>query len=1124
MKYSIFLIFLLLNLSVFSQFKIGSNNKSFSSNVFLEIESTSGKKVVVSKDSAKVGIGTNTPTETLEIIGTIKIKDGTQGYGKILKSDSNGKASWQNQTNTFDSTTSSNGLTQNGKELKLGGALTGATTITTSSSNTLSLSGLSTGAATDSVLVADPSSGEIKRISVSSLIQSKQAWFSTSTNKGAQSNTDSVYLMGKVGIGTSTPNKSSILDLTSSNKGFLPPRISLTATNDITTIATPATGLFIFNTATAGTAPNNVTPGFYYFDGLKWQRIINQVPDATVDFDSINPNTGTPTFTPNFPASSDYIYVSKVDGNQWAWNGSTYVTYVAPSATAWNLNGGTSDAGSNKTTAIYRTGAVGIGTNTTPDASALLDINSTTKGFLPPRMTKTQRDAIASPASGLLIYCTNCTANGTGCLNQNIGTTTAPSWECVGSTSSPSVATECTVAGGGFNGSYIGGIATSGAYYVVKISNNSFASATLALGVADLVLSGASSGLTVSSVSLTAGGASVTSVTLGSGANQYLYYNLTGTPASTGNLVGTWSKLSLSCVNTKAISGISAALNSNYCTNSNLNGNYISGIAMASTNTYTVTLTNTSAAALNGLPAPTTSNLGLTWSGTGTLSVASVSPSATFNLAAGASQTITYTLSGTPTGTGTLNTNWTYGDLTCSKTKTIATLIASIDTNFCNNSAFLGSYVSGVAMASSNKYTITLTNTSSVAINGLPAPTTSNLGLAWSGTGSLSITSVSPSATFNLAAGASQTITYTFSGTPTSSNYLTTTWNYAGISCVKTKLIALGDATFPTPQLNQYVFSVNDAGIPLNSQGTLATGTILQMPYTGGFGSYIAYNSPFVSIPAQYCEDGASDWTFGYSYSSGTFAASGNIAVTLITKKAGVTTAWTAKRVSSVTTINFNCISAPWVVNTNSYSNTIGIDEGGDAIRGAIAQGGNTSGAAYDAAVVNQLVPITLTEYNKVLAIVPGASRRGIDAHSSGGLGTTDGVMAPNGSSFLSLTTNSYVAAVSFTTYTSFPAGNIIVTASPSQTGATVCLTSTTANVSWTGGVTRYFAVKRPTTHCGTNTFLGRTSTGSTLGAGGVATGSTSYSQVLNNCGASKSTTLGWTESLQVITSTQKSW
>lgn len=59
-----------------------------------------------------------------------------------------------------------------------------------------------------------------------------------------------------------------------------------------------------------------------------------------------------------------------------------------------------------QTNTFPSTGAAGIGT-TTPNASSLLDVVSTTKGILVPRMTKTERDAIASPASGLLIYQTN---------------------------------------------------------------------------------------------------------------------------------------------------------------------------------------------------------------------------------------------------------------------------------------------------------------------------------------------------------------------------------------------------------------------------------------------------------------------------------------------------------------------------------------------------------------------------------------------------------------------------------------------------------------------------------------------------------------------------------------------
>ncbi len=52
---------------------------------------------------------------------------------------------------------------------------------------------------------------------------------------------------------------------------------------------------------------------------------------------------------------------------------------------------------------------VGVGT-TTPNASAALDVQSTTQGMLVPRMTAAQRGMIATPATGLLVYQTDATA------------------------------------------------------------------------------------------------------------------------------------------------------------------------------------------------------------------------------------------------------------------------------------------------------------------------------------------------------------------------------------------------------------------------------------------------------------------------------------------------------------------------------------------------------------------------------------------------------------------------------------------------------------------------------------------------------------------------------------------
>ena len=61
----------------------------------------------------------------------------------------------------------------------------------------------------------------------------------------------------------------------------------------------------------------------------------------------------------------------------------------------------------------------------TPDPSAELDVQSGNRGLLPPRLTTSQRDAIISPATGLLVF--NTTRN---CVEMNIGTPSLPAWGC----------------------------------------------------------------------------------------------------------------------------------------------------------------------------------------------------------------------------------------------------------------------------------------------------------------------------------------------------------------------------------------------------------------------------------------------------------------------------------------------------------------------------------------------------------------------------------------------------------------------------------------------------------------------------------------------------------------------
>ncbi len=83
-------------------------------------------------------------------------------------------------------------------------------------------------------------------------------------------------LHAQVGIGTLTPQAK--LDITAADNALLIPRVALTSTTDVTTVVNPQGGALpvstlVYNTATAGTTPNNVAPGFYYWKDTAWQPI-----------------------------------------------------------------------------------------------------------------------------------------------------------------------------------------------------------------------------------------------------------------------------------------------------------------------------------------------------------------------------------------------------------------------------------------------------------------------------------------------------------------------------------------------------------------------------------------------------------------------------------------------------------------------------------------------------------------------------------------------------------------------------------------------------------------------------------------------------------------------------------
>ena len=111
----------------------------------------------------------------------------------------------------------------------------------------------------------------------------------------------SIQVLSQTGIGITTPDPSAKLHVSATDKGFLPPRIALTAINSATPITSPANGLMVFNTATAGVNPYQVVPGYYYWDGTGQQWVslsttVGNVQNQAI-FRSTSSTTGTSVVT-----------------------------------------------------------------------------------------------------------------------------------------------------------------------------------------------------------------------------------------------------------------------------------------------------------------------------------------------------------------------------------------------------------------------------------------------------------------------------------------------------------------------------------------------------------------------------------------------------------------------------------------------------------------------------------------------------------------------------------------------------------------------------------------------------------------------------------------------------------
>jgi hypothetical protein len=222
------------------------------------------------------------------------------------------------------------------------------------------------------------------------------------------------------------------LDVQSTTGGFLPPRLN---TSERDAISSPATGLQIYNTQTgspefyngsdwlgdaSATARGFVSTGTQTFAGNKtYTGTISQGSGSQYRQLVATGTSGLPSGT--IPAAVNYA-VTAANNAAASWihiinnAGSAQGSFFGQSNTnfeQYNWQGGSiifftnaSVSAGTRRFAIENSGRISIGASNA-NTSAILDVQSTASGFLPPRMTTAQRDAIATPAAGLIIYNTS---------------------------------------------------------------------------------------------------------------------------------------------------------------------------------------------------------------------------------------------------------------------------------------------------------------------------------------------------------------------------------------------------------------------------------------------------------------------------------------------------------------------------------------------------------------------------------------------------------------------------------------------------------------------------------------------------------------------------------------------
>ncbi|RWX03893.1 beta strand repeat-containing protein, partial [Flavobacterium cerinum] len=154
----------------------------------------------------------------------------------------------------------------------------------------------------------------------------------------------------QVGIGTSTPNSSSQLQIVANDKGVLIPQVQLTSSTDTTTITNGnVQSLLVYNISTAA----DIKPGYYYWYVNRWMRILSDKDASSQVVTKLVYNAAANTLTYTDENSNDTVInlIDLVKGAETLTtlvdNGNGTVTYTneAGQASVINLSGGPAGVG-----------------------------------------------------------------------------------------------------------------------------------------------------------------------------------------------------------------------------------------------------------------------------------------------------------------------------------------------------------------------------------------------------------------------------------------------------------------------------------------------------------------------------------------------------------------------------------------------------------------------------------------------------------------------------------------------------------------------------------------------------------------------------------------------------------